>query len=143
MPSVAFFTLQYRVHGLETCRIKPWIAAVEFDDELIARAWKRDKNKIGVQDRDQCGKNAVTDLARIVVLPRRGKCRERDEAADARPQLILVAGINQLPFAPRLPRIRKPIWRCQSHERGIKFLQVAANARQGAGNAVVGATYRG
>jgi hypothetical protein len=85
-----FFTLQYRAHGLETCRIKPWIAAVEFDDELIARAWKRDENKIGVQDRDQCGKNAVTDLARIVVLPRCGKCRERDETADAPPQLILV-----------------------------------------------------
>src|SRR3984893_18442433 len=64
------------------------LVAGQFADQLIAVAGQCYENEIGVQYRDQCGDNAATDLAHVIILPSSRERRERDQIADATSQLV-------------------------------------------------------
>src|ERR1700674_1433507 len=82
------FLLQLLLDALQVCRIQLRTAVSQFGDELVAVARQCNENEIGIQHRDQGGNNAGADLTHIIVLPAGRQCRERDQIADATPQLI-------------------------------------------------------
>src|SRR5258705_12099056 len=64
------------------------LAAGHLGEGLIALAWLCNENEIGIRHRDQRGDDAAADLAHIIILPSSRKRRERDEIANATPQLV-------------------------------------------------------